>query len=127
MNASVYDPLLARLPLRHVLFVRHVRVSHLCLLGFEAEESMNMSENSMVVGATAEYERRNPEVTQADYKNALDEIINGDWCGDNLPGKLGDQFSAMAEAVRTKADDAKLARMARYMVQLATEHIVEQP
>ena len=58
--------------------------------------------------------------------DALDEIINGDWCGDNLPGEVGKQFAALAEALQVGMDDAAIVRMTRHMIGLAVDHITEK-
>ncbi len=86
-----------------------------------------MRENSMVVGATAEYERQNPELTPerlaALREAALEDVSKPQWWEE--PKALSTQLAAIAEAVQTGADDAKLARMARYMVEVACDWQVE--
>jgi len=83
-----------------------------------------MQENHMVVGAAQEYERQTRDVTSEDFEAAQAELEYGDYWMEHLPSELAAQAEAIALAVGNKVDDATLARMARYFIQLAKEQIV---
>jgi len=85
-------------------------------------------ENSMVSGATAEYERQNPELTPEQeatlLESATDDVDLGDYWGDHLYKlEVSRQLRALCEAIRVGQDDAAIARMARHLRTLAIDEV----
>lgn len=80
-------------------------------------------ENQMVIGATAEYERRNVEIGKRERSDmVMDALCDGYW-DDYLPTKdLREQAEYLCLAVDLKQDDAAIARLARHFVEMAKEH-----
>lgn len=83
-------------------------------------------ENSMVVGATDEYERRFPEVSEREQRDkAMDALCDGFW-DDHMPTKeMREQMEHICLAVDLDQSDESIARLTRYFVELAAQHAQE--